>query len=475
MVSTVQKLGKALAIIVGVWDDVGWGDGSFYDIPTPHPICTPKIDKLARSGVILDSLLSFPVCTPSRSAILSSKYPSDFGLQHLMLLRYDNHSFPGNVPIWPEAFKEESIDTSLFGKYHLGAKYMADLPHNRGFDYTAGYLGSSLGYYDHVELGGRDFFVNGKAMFDNSDYDIYMDDLVIDHLDHWLDSTDNETQKFIYVGFQCCHQPMELPPIVLNYTCGVESDEIDPGARLVFNQMISYLDHSVDRTMQVLSKHGITVDNSVFAFVGDNNGHSSFGSLPYWRGNKGDVTAGGTRVPGFIFGRDIKPQYHTKHVSLVDLIPTLTDFANWDITLPDVRGISRRPSINEGGHYVDLELEDGILVQLDWCYDTCLFDWTCSQPCKCPEKPTHFPNDKTVVGFVVGNWKIIYFGLNAELYNLKDDPMESINLKDKHPNIVKLLTKRVKVYYDDAHEILTQPCDPTIEPVDGWWIPYDHM
>ena len=68
--------GAPLNILLVVIDDFGWSDVGFHGAK----IATPNMDKLASEGVILDNYYVQPICTPTRSALLSGRYPIHTGM-----------------------------------------------------------------------------------------------------------------------------------------------------------------------------------------------------------------------------------------------------------------------------------------------------------------------------------------------------------------------------------------------------------
>ena len=126
-------------IILIFADDLGYGDLSIYGHPT---IYTPRLDEMAREGIKMTSFYAAaPVCTPSRAALMTGRYPLKVGM-------------PGNLgPDSPgglsrdertlaEALKEQGYRTAAFGKWHLGA-VPGFMPTDRGFDEYLGILYSN--------------------------------------------------------------------------------------------------------------------------------------------------------------------------------------------------------------------------------------------------------------------------------------------------------------------------------------------
>ena len=116
-------------VILVYLDDVGYGDFSITGASTE----TPNIDSLAKNGAhFTDFRVASPVCSNSRAALLTGRYPYRYSLKDVLRDK-DNTGLPETVETMAELFKRKGYSTHIFGKWHLGHIGGA-LPANHGFD-----------------------------------------------------------------------------------------------------------------------------------------------------------------------------------------------------------------------------------------------------------------------------------------------------------------------------------------------------
>ncbi|MDE2725967.1 MAG: sulfatase-like hydrolase/transferase, partial [Gemmatimonadota bacterium] len=123
-------------------DDMGWGDVSYHG----SHIRTPNIDRLAATGIELDQHYVCPMCTPTRTCLLTGRHPGRFG-RHATV--------PSNAPVLPDgyetlasSFRNAGYETGLFGKWHLGSSPEYG-PNQFGFNTAYGSLAGGVDPYNH--------------------------------------------------------------------------------------------------------------------------------------------------------------------------------------------------------------------------------------------------------------------------------------------------------------------------------------
>src|SRR5687767_2654195 len=128
--------------------DVGWRGSE---------IKTPNLDKLAFSGARLEQFYVQPVCSPTRAALLTGRYPMRHGLQVGVVRPWAQHGLPLEERTLAQALRETGYTTAIFGKWHLGHFKPEYLPTRRGFDRQYGCYNGAIDYFTHLRDGGFDW------------------------------------------------------------------------------------------------------------------------------------------------------------------------------------------------------------------------------------------------------------------------------------------------------------------------------
>jgi len=136
-------------ILYIIADDLGWKDVGYHggDIKTPH------LDGLAAGGTRLEQYYAQPMCTPTRAALMTGRYPLRYGLQTAVIVTHHKYGLQTDEWTLPQALKEAGYDTAIIGKWHLGHADPKYWPRQRGFDYQYGPLIGELDYFTHLQDG----------------------------------------------------------------------------------------------------------------------------------------------------------------------------------------------------------------------------------------------------------------------------------------------------------------------------------
>ncbi len=304
-------------IVIILADDQGWGDLS---INGNTNLSTPKIDSLARAGVMLDRFFVCPLCAPTRAEFLTGRYHSRDGVSGVStgLERLD----PGTKTI-ADTFKAAGYATGAFGKWHNGSQWPYH-PNARGFEEYYGFTSGHWGEYFDPLLEHNGNFVRGKG---------FITDDLTDHAMAFIE-TNKEQPFFCYLPFNTPHSPFCVPDgywdrfkekdIALRGKDGIKEDL--PVTRCAL-AMCENIDWNVGRVLEKLETLGIA-DNTIVIYFSD-NGPNSWRWNGGMKGRKGSTDEGGVRVPFIIrWPGHLKPGVTVREIAgAIDLLPTLAGLA----------------------------------------------------------------------------------------------------------------------------------------------------
>ena len=292
--------GSPANIVLILADDLGYGDVACYGCPD---IRTPSIDLLAARGVRFTQFYSNgPECTPTRTALLTGRYPQRVGgLECAIGLggvgRYDDAArlaakgelgLPVEETSLARLLRDAGYETAVFGKWHLGyeRKFLAD---RHGFDRSFGPLGGAVDYFHHVEPGGAPMLrEDGEPVKREG----YLTDLVTEAAVAFLRGP-RAKPFFLYVPYTAPHSPYQGPDDRRDRP--LTQEEWDKGDRKTFAAMVERMDRGVGEILRALDETGLS-GNTLVVFTSDNGGDPRGRNLPF-SGRKGGLYEGGIRVP----------------------------------------------------------------------------------------------------------------------------------------------------------------------------------
>lgn len=374
-------------IIVILADDLGWNDVGFHG---SAQIPTPNIDALAYNGIILNSHYVPALCTPSRSSLMTGKYPTHTGMQHLVILAPEPWGLPLSERLMPEYLKAAGYATHAIGKWHLGFHRREYTPTYRGFDSHYGYWNGYQDYYDHtmratlVPYKGYDMRRNMTVDWQARGQ--YSTDLFTNEAVHIIETHDSkQAPLFLYLAHLAPHtgnpeEPFQAPDEEVAKFAYIEDPE-----RRMYAAMVSKLDQSVGDVMAALRTKGM-LHNSIVLFMSDNGAptfgvHSNRGSNFPLKGMKESPWEGGVRGVAALWS----PLLHsTQRVSnqlmhISDWLPTFYSAAGLDVReLGKIDGIDMWKTLSENLpsprieilHNIDPIEDYAALRRGDWKYVT---------------------------------------------------------------------------------------------------------
>jgi arylsulfatase A-like enzyme len=338
--------GRRPNVIVILTDDQGYGDLSVNGNPV---VKTPNIDRLAREGVRFEDYHATPVCTPSRSELMTG----NDCLHNLASAVTAGRTVPRrDMPNMAELFRRGGYATGLFGKWHLGHVH-PDRPMDRGFDKAIWFKGWGLQSEDEFDNDyDRPRYLDGTV---EKQADAYCTDFWFREAIAWMDTQRRASRPFLAcIPTNAPHLPMWPPASYV----GRYHDRVDANVDAFF-AMIANIDDNVGQLDAWLREHGL-FDDTIIVFVGDNGG--TLGRNLYnagLRDFKSSHYEGGHRTfcllrhpaSGFASGRQV-----TTPVRGQDLLPTLLE----------ITGVSPRAAKFDGRSLVPLArgrpIEDRMFV-----------------------------------------------------------------------------------------------------------------
>ena len=414
------------------WKDVGYAGSTFYD--------TPNINKLASEGIYFTNAYSAaPVCTPSRGAIFSGKFPGRtklttvfkgpagpddrlhdqskyLGENDQYLEARHRHALPKSEVIIAQVLAEGGYKTGFFGKWHIG-ECPGYYPDDRGFQVAKGYRRVHGVKYGH--FGDRWVKGNFANLPDPDSTEFIPETLTTECIKFIKDNKDKP--YFAVLSHYIVHTPITpRPEKVSKYKNRKKTDQVNAE----YAALIESVDESVGRLLQTIKELG-QEDNTVVIFTSDNGGFTPNITSNYpLMGGKSFPFEGGMKVPLIIkWPKKITPGVTSERSVGTDLYPTILSAAGLDLRPEQhIDGINLMPLLTKGK--------------------------------KLDARPIifHYPHYTHATGpfssIIENNWKLIRFYNNETgaylLYNLLEDPEEQRNLADVKPERRDYLAGRLE-------------------------------
>jgi arylsulfatase A-like enzyme len=414
-------------IVFFLIDDLGFADCGFNG---GKDIKTPNIDRLAQSGAIIENHYVQPVCSPTRSTLLTGRYPTHTGV-YTIVSPGAGWGLPLAERTLADALRSAGYRTALTGKWHLGEFEKAYQPNARGFDHQYGHFFGMLDYFTHERMNKLDWYRNGEPLKEEG----YTTHLIAKEACKVIATGDQSKPLFLYVPFNGVHSPFQVPDSYLKPYAHLK------GNRQKLAGMLAAVDEAIGQIEAALKQAG-RLENTLIVFSSDNGGPPPGDNTPL-RDFKGSIFEGGTRAAAFATwpGRIPAGQRIRQPMHMVDWYPTLIKQAGGSLEqkLP-VDGLDVWPMLTKQA----ASPHDAIL-----------------------SVSTQGPSRAAVR---MGEWKLIVDGGAADvaptgkkkgkkaagkyeavaLYDLSADPSEAKNLADAQPERVKAMRARLAELLKDA-------------------------
>jgi arylsulfatase A-like enzyme len=322
-------------ILLIVADDLGWSDvgwhGGFGK--------TPHLDRLVREGVELDQHYVQPVCTPTRTALMSGRYPGRFGPH--ALAPSNLRAMPPDTVTIASALKSLGYHTTQAGKWHLGSRSEWG-PNRFGFDHSYGTLTGAADPWTHKYRHGpyEDTWHRDGDLFNESGN---ATELVAAETVRQIEHAGRPW--FAYVAFHAVHTPVDAPDECKQLYDGVRfhDDPQKQDSRLRLAAMVSQLDAKLGEFVAALERTRQR-DNTLIIFTSDNGGIESLknayvgqvGDSPLnsendpLRGQKNTLYEGGVRVCAFAnWPGKLAARKHSEPMHVADWFPTIAHITGY--------------------------------------------------------------------------------------------------------------------------------------------------
>jgi len=409
-------------IVIIFCDDMGYGDLGCYGAQGWK---TPKIDSIAQNGVkFTDFYVAQPVCSASRTALLTGCYPNRLGISGALSQRSKNGIHQDETTL-AEICKSQGYATAMYGKWHLGYQKKF-LPVHHGFDDYFGFPYSN------------DMWPSGPVRFVKS-YPLLPliedDDIVARVRDQtwmttWITERSVEFIKqskqkpfFLYLAHPQPHVPL--------YTSPTHTGSSRQGK---YGDVMHEIDWSTGEVLEALKKTGV-IDNTLVIFTSDNGpwmvyGNHAGGVGPL-RGCKGNCWDGGVRVPCVMqWPARLKPGSVVKTPMMtIDVLPTIANLIGAPLPQKKIDG-------KDAWKVIAGEQDQPVQEAYYFFYRRNSLEamrmgrWKLQFPHQWRDSKTSPANDGHAGKYVTQE-------CGLELYDLESDPGESKDVSSVYPEIVK--------------------------------------
>jgi len=420
--AAVAPAQQAPNVLILFSDDQGTIDVNAFGAKDLH---TPNLNRLAGKGVRFTQFYSgAPVCSPSRAALLTGRYPQRAGVPGNVGI--DAEGMPDEQVTMAEMLRDAGYQTGLIGKWHLG-HVNGDGPLDQGFQYFYGHKRGCIDNYSHFFYWSgpnvHDLWRGTREVFADGDY--FPDQMVSEAKEFLYEN--KEKPFFLYLPFNIPHYPLQGTNAWRTYYRQALDQKEMPENRYHYAALVSTLDEKIGEVLGFVDDLGLT-ENTLVVFISD-HGHSTEertmfggGSAGPYRGAKFSLFEGGIRVPAIVSlpGRFPEGESRDQFATTLDVLPTVAELTG--ASLPD-------------GHQIDGKSLLPVLTDKDAPSQHGVFHWQ--------------QRDQWAVRD--GDWKLVVNARDTDrspvegdekifLSDMAKDPTERRNIASEHPDVVERLT-----------------------------------
>ena len=429
--------------VVIFMDDMGYGDLSSYGHPTIH---TPNLDRLAREGQKWTNFYTAcSVCSPSRGALLTGRYPIRIGLGPTtggsrVFFPNSTGGLPSEEITIAEVLKAQGYKTGIVGKWHLG-HLPQHLPTRQGFDSYYGIpysndMDATQGWSLKNLLGGMDINKWNVPLLE--------DETEIERPANQHTITKRYTEKAIEFIRDNRDEPffLYLPHSMVHTPLFASEDFLNTSPRGFYGDVMAEVDWSVGQIISTLEENNLD-ENTLVVFTSDNGPWlimlQDGGSAGLLKDGKGTTWEGGMRVPGiFYMPGTVQPGIVTGLGSTLDLLPTFASMAGAsmpsDLVLDgfDLSNVLMNKETSPRDHFIYYRNRDIYAVRKN-NFKAHFITATCYQ----------LDNNRTEHE-------------QPLLFDVDNDPSERFNRAEKYPEVVADLTRLAS---DHAESMVAKPSE----------------
>jgi arylsulfatase A-like enzyme len=447
LLTTCPLMAAPPNIVLIVSDDQGYPDlgciGS-------KPIQTPHLDRLAAEGVRATNFyVTWPACTPSRSGLLTGRYPQRNGLYDMVrndLVNYGHRFTEEEYAVSPEMtlgldpkeltlgdlLKPSGYVNGVVGKWDMG-QAKRYLPLQRGFDFFYGHGNNGIDYYTHARYGIPSLFRGNQRT--EEDKGQYITHVFGREALYFLNEHAGKQPFFLYLPFNAPHGASTLAEDNGGVKPGVQAPEeavakyrgIVKDEKLArYYAAVTEMDAVIGQLLKALDD-AKQADNTIVIFFSDNGGSGNGGNAPL-RGSKSTMWEGGLRVPFLLRWPAQVPagQVTDEFLTALEIVPTLLAAAG--------------QSAPEG---LTLDGFDMLPILQD------------KQPSPRTEMFWQRRSDQAAR---VGHWKWLDSAKGKGLYDLRTDLGENHDLSAEKPEVLAMMKERFAAWRRAMDE--TEPRGP---------------
>jgi arylsulfatase len=387
-------------------DDLGYGDLGCYG----SNIRTPNLDRMAADGMRFTQFYSAnPVCSPSRAALMTGRYPTRVGVERVLNPR-DTIGLPDSETTIAQVLKGKGYKTMCVGKWHLG-HLPQFLPVNRGFDEYFGIPYSN-------DMSPRPLLHNTETLEEPA----RLDNLTIRYTEQATRFIERSKTGpfFLYMPHTFPHIPLAASPRFRGKS-----------AQGLYGDAVEEVDWSVGEVLSAVKKHGL--DNDTIVMFSSDNGPWFQGSPGRLRGRKGSTYEGGVREPFIARFPGRIPKGVCRGVAgTVDILPTVARLCDAPLPAKPLDGIDIWPLLSGQKQQIEREA----LLYFD--------QWNL-QCARWGKWKLHLARYNMIAQSAVPAGGRVNLVLpSPELYDLENDPDESYDIAPENPKVVAEIQGRVE-------------------------------